>query len=483
MSTHATTTQSKGKGNWKGYLFLGLLVNSAIWSSAVLYLRIARPTYMSEWALILPGSTPGVDINLPNIGQASSSSTSPFGGPTLDPRANYEYIATSETVLTKVAASMKMTLEDFGEPRVKLLDNTTIMHFQVKGSSAKEAQQKGVALNQGLSNQIQLLRVEELARRDEGVQATLRAAKTKLQEAQRQLSKYKLTSGLSFSGQVENLSVNLEQLRRQRAETLAQQRQTVTRLKQLMTSLQISPQQAANAFVLQADQMFQQNLKDYSEASTTLTVLLSKWGPNHPAVLKEQAKQQAAQVALLDRSNVLLGSRLAQPALEYLQLDPDDQGSSRASLFHDLIAVQADAQGLTAEVQSLQQQIDQLETRLDGLAQRQSVLENLQRDQQTAEAVFASTLAKLDLGKSDIFTAYPLVQMLQKPSLPEKPSSPNKTLVVAGAFLGSCFSSMGLILLWQRKRRYVIVRNSGASSNSLPPSLPLGPSFGSNETV
>jgi uncharacterized protein involved in exopolysaccharide biosynthesis len=478
MITNAPPNQTKSRGTWQGYLLLGLLCNAAIWSAAFYYLKVTRPTYTSQWSLILPGSSPGVSINLPNIGQADSSSTSPFGGSSLDPRANYKYIATSKVVLAKASAAMKMTVKAFGEPRVKLLDNTSIIEFQLKGTSPKEAQQKSQILYQALLAQIRLLRVEEVARRDEGAQATLQTARTKLQEAQQRISQYKAASGLSFAGQVDNLSTNLEQLRRQRSEMLAQQRQTVARLQQLSRSLQLSPQQAANAFSLQADQQFQQNLKDYSESSATLAVFLSKWGPNHPDVLKERAKQQAAQEALIERGSSLLGRPMTQPDLEYLQLNVQDSGNGRASLFHDLIAVQADAQGLTSGVQTLGQQIAHLESRLTTLAQRQSVLENLQRDEKTAEAVFASTLAKLDLGKSDIFTAYPLVQKVEEPSLAEEPSSPHKTLVLAGALLGSGFVSAGFILLWWRSHR----RSAKSVAVAQLP-LPLDPKLGGERTI
>lgn len=480
MTTSAPPIQAKRRG-WQGYVLLGVMLNATIWSLTLFYLKMAHPTYTSEWSLILPGSAPGVSIDLPNIGQASSSSNSPFGGPSLDPRANYEYIATSKTVLTKAAATLNMTIEQFGEPRIKLLDNTSIIQFQMKGKSPAEAQQKSRALDQAITHQIQLLRIEELARRDEGIQSTLRAAKIKLQQAQQRLSDYKVASGLSFSGQVDNLSTNLEQLRRQRSEILAQQRQTVTRLQELTNSLRISPQQAADAFILQADQLFQQNLKDYSESSAALTVFMSKWGLNHPEVIKERARQQAAQAALLQRGSALLGRQLGQPALENLQLNMNDAGSGRASLFHDLIAVQAEAQGLTSGVYTLEQQVTQLESRLNGLAQRQSVLENLQRDEQTAEAVFASTLAKIDLGKSDIFTAYPLMQKVDEPSLPEEPSSPSTPLILAGAILGTCFSNAGLILLWWRTGRRTIA--SAVNAAQLVPPRSIDPNLGSERTI
>lgn len=453
------------KGQWRVYLLLWLLINTTIWSAAILYLKKAKPTYISEWALILPGTGPGVSVNLPEIGQASSSSNSAFGGASSDPRANYQFIATSDAVLGRAATQMNLSIEDFGKPRVKLLDNTTIMTFQVTGATPEQAQQKSKIMYQALVQRLSELRVEELGRRDEGVQATMKAAQSKLHQAQKRLSAYKVSSGLSFQGQVENLSVNVEQLRRQRSEMLAKRQQTGTRLAQLATSLGITPDQAAKAFVLQADQQFQQNLKDYSESSASLVVLLSKWGENHPNVVKEQARQQAAQIAIAQRSTELLKQAVAPQLLEFLQLG-SDQGAGRSSLFRDLITTQAEYEGFNAEVESLEQQIKQLDNRLSGLAQGQSTLENLKRDVQTAEAVFASTLARIDLSKSDIFTAYPLTQLVAEPSLPESPSTPKKSLVYLGAGLGSMLSGAALTLLAMRKRLLKLYQNRKSQSAS-----------------
>jgi uncharacterized protein involved in exopolysaccharide biosynthesis len=445
---------------WKRYFLLGLLINAGIWGLVLGYLKKAKPTYATEWALILPGSSPGVNISLPDIGEATSSGSSPFGGPTSDPRANYQFIASSDVVIDTAAKSLNLTKEEFGKPKIKLVDNTTIMQLQITGATPQQTRNKALALHNALVQRLNILRVEEVARRDDGIQATLQAAQAKLQVAQQRLSDYKVASGLSFQGQVDNLSVNVEQLRRQQAEVLAQRQQVTTRLQHLSNSLGISPQQAASAFVLQADQAFQQNLKDYSEASATLAVLLSKWGGNHPTVIRERAKQQASQTALLQRGTELLGLPLEPQILNSLQLSTNDQGVGRASLFRDLVTAQVEQQGLTTEVQALDQQIKQLDFRLSGLAQRQSTLENLKRDVQTAEAVFASTLAKIDLGKSDIFTAYPLIQLVAEPALPETAIAPKKSLIYAGAALGSGFSSAGIaLLIWRRYKRKPHLQN------------------------
>jgi uncharacterized protein involved in exopolysaccharide biosynthesis len=466
MNAQAVIDQTSSKEErWFRYLVLILLLNSAIWGLTVFYLKYAKPTYTSEWAITLPGSAPGIDINLPNIGQASSSSNSPFGGATTDPRANYQFIAMSDVVLNKAATAVHETENEFGKPRIKLIDNTTIMTVQVQGGSPEQAQRRAAALYEALTKRLTLLRIEEVARRDEGIEETLQSARGKLATAQQRLSVYKVNSGLSFPGQIDNLSVNVEQLRRQRTEILVQANQATSRSQQLSATLGISSQQAAEAFLLQTDQQFQQNLKTYSETTANLAVLRSKWGRNHPEIVRETAKQDTSDLALRDRSTALLGREIGQQALSTLSLSVGD-GGGRASLFRDLITVQAEQQGLAEAVRTLDQQIASLDNRLGDLSYKQSKLESLERDMQTAEAVFASTVAKLDLGKSEIFSAYPLAQLVADPSLPQEASAPRRSLVLAGSLVGSLFCTAGLGLLWWRKRLIEIMQSPAENTVS-----------------
>jgi uncharacterized protein involved in exopolysaccharide biosynthesis len=434
------------------YLLLWLLLSGAMWSCVGLFVGKTKPTYYSEWALNLPGTTPGVNINLPEIGQASSSSSSAFGGAANDPRANYEFLATSDEVIKEAAKIVRMKPEEFGEPRVKLVDNTTIMKLQVAGQTPMQAREKARALHQALLLRLTVLRMEEVGRRDEGTQNTLKAAQAKLRAAQQRLSEYKASSGLSFQGQVDNLSVNVEQLRRQRVEVTAQQRSVASKLAQLSDTLSVSPQEASEAFILRADQVFQQNFRDYSEASANLSVMLSKWGENHPTVEREKARLQSAQSALMARSSELLGHSVSQATLQQLQLGTGDQGAERAALFRDVVASEAEREGLQAQESAIAQEVSQLDGKLGVLAQRQSVLENLRREVQTAEAVFASTIAKLDLSKSDIFTAYPMVQLVAEPNLPKVSSLPDKSVVVMGAIAGTAFTGLGCLALAMKLR-------------------------------
>ncbi len=438
------------KRRWSRYIVVSGGANLLIWGSTLFILFASKPVYTSDFALILPGGTSSVNVNLPEIGQTSASSGSAgMATSTYDPRANYQVIFMSDQVLQRAAKIAEVPIDAFGDPRIKILDNTTIMEIEVSGSSPKIARQKAFALYDAIVERLNQLRLSEMTQREGPTQNILRQTQRKLEEAQKAVSGYKLNSGLNSTEQVETISTNIEQLRRQRAELAAQESSAEQQLQRLRSDLGLNSREAADAFKLQSDQIFQQNLKDFSEATAILKVQSSKFGPNHPRIVKERQRQTAARSALDSRARQLLGRAPAGNTLERLAIA--DAGSGRNALFQNLVTLQSQASGAQAQVRRLDEQITGLENRLRTMSQRQPTLESLRRNEQIAEAVFASTLAKLDLGQADVFAAFPLVQMAVDPSLPERPTTPKKGLLLAGATVGSIFTSVGFWILWIRK--------------------------------
>jgi uncharacterized protein involved in exopolysaccharide biosynthesis len=437
---------------WPIYFTLGVIANAAIWSTALLFLQ-KQPVYTSTLSATLPSTGSAAKVTLPNIGQASYESSSPYASSTQDPRENYKFLAESDPVLRAAATKLNMSLEEFGRPRIKIVPNTTIMTFEFKGESPEEARDKALTLYNALEVRLNELRSQEVAQRNAGFQAALDSSQEKLEIAQKRLSAYKASSGLSSNEQLKDISFNIEELRKKRAETLAQKQQVSARLAQLSTNLNLSAQKATSAFALQSDQLFQQTLKEYSDASNNIVVLSTKFMPDHPAVISEKAKLDAAQRALLARGETLLGEPVNLTSLQQINLSSTNASSARETLFQEVVGVQADQRGFSSQAQELDKQITQLEARLSMMAQHESVLDALRRDVQIAEAVFSSTLTRLDIDKADTFGSYSLIQMLAEPSLSEAPTAPKKQFVLLGAALGSVFSTNGLALLWLRKRK------------------------------
>jgi len=428
-----------------------LWANGLIWLSAISYLFFSKPVYTSKWALILPSQSPATNLNLPEIGQATTSSGPAISGSTYDTRANYQYIFASDYVISEAARLSNLSPKKFGKPRIRLIDNTTLMQFEVTGQSPQDAQRKSLALYFAAQARLSELRGKELRERAIPAESILLSAKQKLQKAQQKVTQYKLSSGLSSSEQVRDLSGNIEQLRRQRAEVLASEQSASRRLAQLSLSLGLSSAQAADAFQLQVDQVFQQHLKNYSEATSSLRLLTGKFGLRNPRVIKESNKRDTALNNLLLRSKHLLGKDLPLSAISKLALSTVASNSGRDSLLQNLVNVQADQRALDGQARALEAQIKSLEKRLSGIAKPLSTLESLMRNEQIAQAVFASTLAQLDLGQGDLFSAYPLIQMAVEPTLPTEPSAPKTSFVLGGALIGSLFISLGFLVLWAPK--------------------------------
>ncbi|GAB4541538.1 MAG: hypothetical protein Tsb0014_33550 [Pleurocapsa sp.] len=436
---------------WFKYLLLGAICNGAVWGVSLSYLKKTPLSYTSELVLHVAGGAPGVSVNLPSIGQANTSSGTSFGAHS-DPRENYKLMATSSTVLADAATSLDMPDSEFGKPIVDIINNTTLLSVTISGKSPEKAQEKAWAIYQSFYQRLNVLRSEEQSERDKAVKEALVETKSKLTEAQTKVSNYKLASGLNSSDQIKDAIANMGKLQMDLVNAIAEYRQVNARLQQLADTLKLSPQTAANALVLQTDQEFQKILKEYTDATTILMNLVPNRGPNYPDVVEARQKQQAALDALLARGQKLLGIPVEQLNLERLILDNSNgSGVKRGDLFVQLIAMNTEQKGLATEIDTLKEQIEQLKAKLTDLTQKESILDNLDRDLQIAQAVFASTLTKIDLSKGDPFASFPMIQIIEEPTLPSEPSAPKPKLVYAGAVLGSMFVSAGLTLLWWRE--------------------------------
>lgn len=435
--------------SWLSYLFLVLAGNAGMWSLALFYLKTTPPVYESSWALSLPGTVTNTKISLPNAGSAETQGVSPYANTAQDPRENYKFIASSETVQRSAANQVKMTPQEFGQPRIRIVDNTTLMSFQITGKSPEEAQKKSLAFYKAFQARLHELRTEEANQREAKFQGKIREVQARLKNSQQRLADYQVNAGFASNAQVEQLLASIAQLRKQRADILVQQQQKSTRLKEISANLNVTAPQATDAFILKADELFQQYLKDYTATTTKLVVLNAKYLPNHPAILQEQSKLNSVKAALRERSVSLLGRPIDPAALE--QLNIDQNGSTREALLKELVTAQVDQQEYAASIQEIDRQIAQFEAKLKTLTKSAFTVEALRRDMQIDEAVFSSTLASLDIRNSDVLGSYPEVQLIAEPSFSDQPVSPKKKLVLLGAGLGSFFSITGLFLLGLRE--------------------------------
>lgn len=454
---------------WLRYLVVGLGVNSLIWLVAATYLK-KPPVYSTQWTIAVTSPTANATVNLPGLGGASSQEKSALDSKSSDPKEVYKLIAKSDPVIMAAAAKLNMKAGEFGSPRVEVVDNTNLMTFENTAATPEDARNKALAFHEALQSRLNELRTQEAVRQEQGIQAVLGNAQKKLQIAQQRLSDYKIRSGLVSGNQLVQLSNNIEDLRKQRALLLGSQQEAYARLQQLSGSLQVSPQQASEVFVLRADTVFQGYLEDYSKAATALVSLTSKLGPNHPAVVREQSRLAAAQSALVERSRSLTGRAFDMATLNRMSMGGGGGGNtSREELMRTMVTSNVDQQGLAANTRALNQEIAQLEARLQSMSEREATLSALMRDLQVAETIFSSSLARLELIKgASVFGSYPPVELLSDPALPDSPSAPNTKTITLGATLASVLITSGLVVLFLRKRLLKPRRKTEWGNVSLP---------------
>lgn len=469
--------QDVTKGRWKRYFVVGIILNTLLWAASITALKLKHPVYTSTWTLDLPAARSDTLLEVPGVGRAAQSSDSPYSNfMVADPRTNYKDLLEGQEVLASAASTIQEAPEAFGKPRVEVVPNTTLIRIAVNGLSPNEARQRAIAFQNAFEAKLATLRKQEASQKSQNLKASLDAASERLKVAQQRLSNYKVQSGLDSGEQLRDLSVNIESLRRQRSEILGQAQDSANQLQQLSGSLGLSPQQAADAFVLQSDAIFQQYLVGYSKTSAELSTLESSYAPTHPKVIETIEENRSARQRLLDRGKKLLGREVNDATLKQISVSNGiSSETQRSGLFQQMITLQGRAEGLKGQAGALDQQVQQLEGMMGTLSNKKSVLVNLERDVQIAEAIFTSTLGKLDLTSSNSSNAYPPVAMRSRPSLPTLPSSPKIVPVLLGTFLASVLLSLGLAALWLRDRRWLRLRYEKEQSLSARDPLPNSP--------
>ena len=433
------------------YAVLSLIVNGGILYSATQYLANTPPIYTSEMVVNVSSGAGNVNLSLPSIGQAVSSSKTNFSSHS-DPRDNYKVLLGGKSVKLKAAKMLGIPAKDLAMPRAGAISNTTTMKIEMNSTSPQMARKQVIAYYDALYERLNELRLDEQIEKNKSIQKALLAAKEKLASEQSRVSQYKLESGLNSSDQIKNLITNIESIRSKRSQLIAERSQVNDELESLSRNLKMTPSQAAEALNLQTDQQLTESYGVYSSAIGELNALVKARGPNYPDVVKLKGKSSSALADSLARAKVILGREIAERELEiYLLNNGASPSTPRGSLFQMLVEKDAVLRGIDGELVSLQEQIKILEARLSALTQKEAILSNYLRELDIAEAVFAATLAKIDLGRGDIFAAYPLIQIFEDATLPIKQSAPQPALVMAGALIACISFTLALTLGWYRK--------------------------------
>jgi len=432
-------------GRLPRYVALLLLGASCIWAPISGYLATTPVKYTSHASLILPGSGASASVNLANIGQASSYANSAFANGSISPTETYKRLLSADRILDAAAKAVDADRDAFGKPRVQLVDQTSLIHIELQAASPSDAQQYGDALVAAFFAEIDALRTDEIATREASNAGAIEDYTRAIQATRAGIKQLQSQSGLiSVAQYQEQVAANdraKQELRAQESELARQSK----RVAALQVALDLPSDAAAATLKLYADAQYLSLLEDVAVGAAKLAQADATYGSRHPIYVNARNDYEGVRSGALERALQVTGLTVDQ--LGGLDRAPEGQ---RAQLLSELVREDALRAGLEEHVATLRAQV-RLETlRLSELAPVAAELEDRQRDFAVAEAVFASAIARSESKKTDVYASYPLIQVLENPSLPTHPSSPNKKISIAAGVAASLMLLVGLALAWIR---------------------------------
>ncbi|WP_298836699.1 hypothetical protein [uncultured Roseobacter sp.] len=433
-------------GRLPRYFAVFLLGASCLWAPIVGYLTTAPLQYSSHASLILPGSGASASVNLSNIGQASSYASSAFSNGSISPTETYKRLIGADRILAAAADELEISPAVLGKPRVTLVDQTSLIHIELKGASPEEAQQYGDALIRALFTEIDALRADEIKSRETGGQGAIEEYTRSVSEIRAAITQLQKQSGLLTAAQYADQVAANDRMKEQLRQLRAQAAEQSQRVAALETALGLPPKTAAITLKLFADRQYLSLLDDVAAHGAVLAQASTGYGVKHPTYISAEEAYRGAQLAARQRASVVTG--LAPELLDGLDRAP---AGERATLLSELVRANAGFAGISQKVTDLTERTEAESSRLHDLAPVAAELEDRQRDFSVAEAVFASAIARSESTKTDVYASYPLIQVLEDPSLPAAPSSPKRKLSLAAGVAATLMLFMGLLLAWLRQ--------------------------------
>ncbi len=432
-----------GNNNYFRFALLSLLI---VWFIVFTAQRMLPHDFISKATLIVPGGNPSVSVSLDSIGQSSTTPGSAYNTGALSPKVVYREMAQSEGVRAEAARALSMSLEEFGAPRIRLVDETALIHIEFRALAPDGAQRRAAALIDALQRQLDKLRQDELDRRSATVNANLQVYHDAVNVARRRIAQVQDESGLVSIAQFTEISNSLVVRTRRLAELKADLDRLDTEQSVLTSRLKLSAREAAAALKLVGDPAVAKLLMDYAELTTQLNAERRRLGPEAPALIQMEKRWDSLSSQIdeaIGRADVSVGQNLDM-------LINLSNSSHQADLFKRLVGNESALEGKRREFATTTAETHGLERDIKRLSLAAAKLDDHRKDLLVAEAVLTTAMARLHTSKSDIFGSYPLLQVLSPPNLPTRLGTNGAALALAGGLAGTILISLGWFFAWLR---------------------------------
>ncbi len=434
-------------GRLPRYGLIGAIGLIVIWVPAVCYIKYGPIRYKSQFALILPGAGSNSSVNLSEIGQATSNSSSPFSGSSISPTVTYKNLLMSANILNAAAEILNRDPNTLSIPIVKLVDETSFITVEMTGTTSEAAMASALAVKDAFFAQLKILREDELKRREDSTSETVSKYGKNVNSIRQEYNELQIASGLNSIDQYNTIVNANENLKVKLADNESALVKAVESYKSLKKSLGLSLEAAAISMKLHADPQFAVMVESTGKAQSDYAQAAEQFGSNHPKLVEARSKYEGLNKKMMARAVELSGLPLK---LLVGKIDFSSAGQ-RSGLMAKLIDLDTEKRGLEAQNAELREQIEQQQNYILSLLPIVSKMENLNRDYKLSEAVFTSALGRISTSKSDIFASYPMAQVIESPTMPILPSSPNKKMAFGAAAVATIFLLFAGFLGWIRR--------------------------------
>lgn len=459
-----------GKKRSKPYRHLGwrrfrygssfLIWMGIIWGTIGLYLTTTPSIYTSTFSLILPGSGVSTSVNLESIGQASSFASSAFSSNAVSPTQTYKRLIRADRIRIAAARRLGKQMVDIPRPGVTLVDQTGLIQVQVNGATASEARDHAQAILTVFQADLDRLRRDEMLSREQSAGGAIDDYRHAVTATRKKIDVLQQQTGFLSVEQYADQVADCDDLRVQVQLISTELQEKSAYVATLENTLGLKADQAAQVLALYADSEYRSLSEDVTRNGTLLSEAHAQYGPRHPRYTTAQAQFNQSRAAL----NGLVARRVGTATRKVAEGLGSE--SDRSVIMADLVRGEAERRGLSARFDTLNAQLQADQARLETLAPLAAQLEDLHRDFRVSEAVFASAIARGQSSKSDIYGSYPLVQVLENPSLADGPTSPRKLIAVVGGLAATLCVLIAGLLGWMRHRLLAWLTNEGATGEA-----------------
>lgn len=410
------------------------------------YLIFEPTSYKTSWIMLLPGKERASTISIDNLGEAKSTGANAYGSVSISPKNTYKEIALSDAVIKAAAKVYGVDTNAFSKPRITLIDQTPAMQFTLIGEDAEELAYRANLYNTTFHEILDGLRSNEIERNYEGIENNLAEAKKRLTDARKKIIDHQIKQQFKSADQFDRWIENAEDLRSQ---TIAAEIE-VSQLKE-----------ETNNTLRQLDLTIYQAQAIARHASNpSIKIVLEKLGEQlteRASARSQYASKNPIRVAIERDANALIKRLQDLVQTEHSLANIDAKrlmamlSEATANEVLKLISSVNKLAGLEAKHKSLVENQQISEDRINDQTKNASILADLQRDHQIAEAIFSSALAKLDTSRLDIYATYPLTQLLTQPGATIERDRLKTKIFIVTAILVFGMLSMAMILYQIRK--------------------------------